>query len=79
MRDICDKCGVQAYFVCKGNGGELHFCRHHFLVNESAIRLWATEIEDHSAVLFEKHHPTAAPDPLVSVADPDEFDEAVPA
>jgi hypothetical protein len=75
MNETCDKCGHRAYFKVIGKGGELYFCRHDFMDNEAELRFWADEIEDHSAILFEKTHPTAAPDPLISVADPGEADE----
>lgn len=71
----CDHCGHRAYFLITFTFGELALCRHSFMKNETYLRLNAISIEDNSAILNDKTHPTAAVDPLISVADPDEFDE----
>lgn len=49
--DRCDSCGAQAYFLAVFESGELYFCRHHFLKNESAIRDIAYHIIDQSETL----------------------------
>lgn len=51
--DLCDKCGVQAYFFVVFEYGELKFCFHHYKENESVLVDQAYYIVDESEVLLE--------------------------
>jgi len=49
--DRCDQCQSQAYFMVVLDSGELMFCRHHFLKNESPLREQAHFVLDQSEQL----------------------------
>lgn len=45
--DRCDRCGAQAYVrVVLAGGGELLFCRHHYVDHEEKLRGVAIAIDD---------------------------------
>jgi hypothetical protein len=50
-KDRCDQCNAQAFVLVKGVSGELMFCRHHYLKNESALQSFAYEIIDETEKL----------------------------
>jgi hypothetical protein len=50
--DRCDVCSAQAYYLVGYATGELLFCRHHFLKNESVHRAIAFKVIDESARLY---------------------------
>jgi hypothetical protein len=60
--DRCDKCGSQAYFAVLLETGELYFCRHHFIQNESILKELATDIIDQSAELHRRQETGSYPD-----------------
>jgi hypothetical protein len=47
--DRCDRCGAQAYVrVRLREGGDLHFCAHHYSKHSSALAEVAEEVIDES-------------------------------
>ena len=62
--DRCDQCGSQAYFAVLLDAGELYFCRHHYLKNESALKEVAIDIIDQSGELHHRQETGAYPDSL---------------
>ena len=60
--DRCDQCGSQAYFAVLLETGELYFCRHHYLKNESVLVELATDIIDQSAELHRRQEIGVYPD-----------------
>lgn len=50
--EVCDRCGKRAYVSCRTrNGGELHFCSHHYRENEGALVRLTEVIHDCRSLL----------------------------
>ena len=50
--DRCDTCNAQAYYLVGFLVGELLFCRHHYLKNETKLVKESFKVIDESARLY---------------------------
>ena len=50
--DRCDTCNAQAYYLVGFTEGELLFCRHHYLKNETKLVKESFKVIDESARLY---------------------------
>jgi hypothetical protein len=50
--DRCDACNAQAYYLVGFTEGELLFCRHHYLKNETKLVKESFKVIDESSRLY---------------------------
>ena len=50
--DRCDSCNAQAYYLVGFTEGELLFCRHHYLKNETKLVKESFKVIDESSRLY---------------------------
>ena len=54
LQDRCDRCNAQAFVLVKFVSGELMFCGHHFIENESKLKENSFEIIDEREYINKK-------------------------
>lgn len=51
VKEQCDSCIAQAFYMISFDSGNLFFCRHHYMKHEDKIFDTATDIVDESDLL----------------------------